>query len=108
MIFQVTSVYRRPTEDVKWLGTFILNPEIQEKMAVFLITNFYGKYEILPEQPDPLTLIVKSKWESEEAYNRYRAEQCVIDYFNLVDEYFSTSGIVAEPKVKEHIEGSFE
>lgn len=107
MIFQVTSTYKRPNENVMWHGTFPLDPGIEEEVTIFLITNFYGKYEIIPEKPDPLTLIVKSRWESEEAYNRYRSEKCVDDYFKLVENYFHIFQIQSEPKIKEYIEGSF-
>lgn len=108
MIFQVTSVYKRPSEDIKWHGSFPLDSELEEKKTVFTITNFYGKYEIKSENPDPLTLIVKTTWENEDAYNRYREEPCIKEYFDLVDKYFQSVGIVSEPKVKELIEGNFD
>jgi hypothetical protein len=107
MIFQVTSVYRRPSEDIMWHGSFVINAELEEQKTIFTITNFYRKHEILNETPDSNTLIVKSRWESEEAYNTFRNEPCIAEYFNLVDQYFQTVGIVSEPKIKEIIEESF-
>lgn len=107
MIFQVTSVYRRPNEDVKWHGMFVLDSNIEEQKNIFTITNYHGKYEILSEFPDANTLVVKTKWESEEAYNRYREEPCIQQYFALVEQYFQIVGITSDPKTKEYIEGSF-
>ncbi len=108
MIFQVTSVYRRPNAEAKWHGTFVLDETLEEEKTVFTILNFYNKHQILNERPDEFTLIVKSQWESEEAYNRFRNEPCIVQYFQKVDEYFETVGITSEPKVKEYIQGSFD
>lgn len=108
MIFQVTSTYRRPSKDVKWHGSFVIDAELEEQKTVFTITNFYRKHEIFNEIPEPNTLVIRSRWENEEAYNKFRNEPCVYEYFNLVDQYFQSVGITAEPKIKEFIEGSFD
>lgn len=108
MKFQVTSVYKRPNPNVQWHGNFVLDAGLEEQKTVFLITNYYGKHEIFNEAPDELTLVVRSLWESEEEYNRFRNEPCIASYFGLVDQYFQSVGITAEPKVKQMVEGSFE
>ncbi len=108
MIFQVTSVYRRPNSEAKWHGSFVLDEQLEEEKTVFTILNFYNKHQIISETPDDLTLVVRSRWENEEAYNRFRSEPCVAKYFEKVDEYFETVGITSDPKVKEYVQGSFE
>lgn len=108
MIFQVTSVYHRPNTEAKWHGSFVLDETLEEEKTVFTILNFYNKFQIISESPDENTLVVRSLWENEEAYNKYRSEPCVAKYFEKVDEYFVSVGITAEPKVKEYIEGSFD
>jgi hypothetical protein len=107
MLFKVTSTYHRPSEDVKWHGSFVLDQEVEDQMAVFLVTNYLGKRKLEHEAPDINTLVVHSYWESEEAYNTYRNEPSVKAYFDLVDKYFEVVGITSDPKITSLVEGSF-
>lgn len=107
MLFKVTSTYYRPSEDVKWHGSFVLDQEIEDQMAIFMVTNYLGKTRKEHEAPDSNTLIVHSFWESEAAYEAYRNEPCVASYFDLVDKYFEVVGITSAPKIKTEVEDTF-
>lgn len=103
MAYRVLSRYHRPNTSVEWHNGKVFEQSVTDEVMAMMFSDFHGKKERTVTEVNPLTLEVEFIWESQAVYDDWASRSCIIRQQELIDQYNTSVGIVADPKEKTQI-----